>query len=38
MDIVLGVAVLVGLLGYLSNGLLALLQKHFLVWSPGELR
>lgn len=38
MDIVLAVAVLVGLLGYLSNGLIAVLQKHFLVWSPGELR
>jgi NitT/TauT family transport system permease protein len=38
MDIVLGVALLVGLLGYLSNGLLAALQKRFIVWSPGETR
>ncbi|TCO60720.1 ABC transporter permease [Actinocrispum wychmicini] len=36
MDIVLATAVLVGLLGYLGNGLLAALQKHFVVWSPGE--
>jgi NitT/TauT family transport system permease protein len=38
MDIVLAVALLVGLLGYLGNGLLASLQKRFVVWSPGELR
>ena len=38
MDIVLAVAVLVGMLGYLSNSLLATLQKRFVVWSPGETR
>jgi NitT/TauT family transport system permease protein len=38
MDIVLAIAVLVGLLGYLGNGLLATAQKRFVVWSPGELR
>jgi NitT/TauT family transport system permease protein len=36
MDIALAGAVLVGLLGYLSNGSLALLQKRVLAWSPGE--
>jgi NitT/TauT family transport system permease protein len=38
MDIVLAGAVLVGLLGYLSNGGLTALQKRFVLWSPGELR
>lgn len=38
MDIVLATAVLVGLLGYLGNGLFAMLQKRFVVWQPGELR
>lgn len=36
MDIVLATAVLVGLLGYLSNGFLATLQKRLVVWAPGE--
>lgn len=38
MDIVLAGAVLAGLLGYLSNGGLATLQRRLVVWSPGELR
>jgi len=38
IDIVLAGAVLVGLLGYLSNGSLAALQKRLVAWSPGELR
>lgn len=38
MDIVLAGAVLAGLLGYLSNGGLASLQKRLVAWSPGELR
>ena len=36
MDIALAGAVLVGLLGYLSNGSLASLQKRVVAWSPGE--
>jgi NitT/TauT family transport system permease protein len=36
MDIVLAGAVLVGLLGYLSNGGLAAVQKRVVAWSPGE--
>jgi NitT/TauT family transport system permease protein len=36
MDIVLAGAVLVGLLGYASNGGFAALQRRFVVWSPGE--
>jgi NitT/TauT family transport system permease protein len=36
MDIVLAGAVLVGLLGYLSNGTLAAMQKRVVAWSPGE--
>jgi NitT/TauT family transport system permease protein len=38
MDIVLAGAVIIGVLGYLSNGGLAALQRRFVVWSPGELR
>jgi NitT/TauT family transport system permease protein len=36
MDIVLAGAVMAGLLGYLSNGGLASLQKRLVAWSPGE--
>ena len=38
MDIVLAGAVLVGLLGWLSNGSLSALQKRVAGWSPGERR
>jgi NitT/TauT family transport system permease protein len=36
MDIVLAGAVVAGLLGYLSNGGLASLQKRLVAWNPGE--
>jgi NitT/TauT family transport system permease protein len=36
MDIVLASAVLIGLLGYLSNGSLAAVRKRVVAWSPGE--
>ena len=36
MDIVLACAVLIGLLGYLSNGSLAVVQRRVVAWSPGE--
>jgi ABC-type nitrate/sulfonate/bicarbonate transport system permease component len=35
---VLAGAVIIGVLGYLSNGGLAALQRRFILWSPGELR
>lgn len=38
MDIVLAGAVITGVLGYISNGGLAALQKRYVVWNPGELR
>jgi len=38
MDIVLAAAVLVGLLGYLSNGTLAVAQKRVVAWAPEERR
>ena len=38
MDIVLAGAVLVGLLGYLSNGSLAAVQRRVVAWAPGESR
>jgi NitT/TauT family transport system permease protein len=38
MDIVLAGALVIGLLGYLSNSGLAALQKHLVGWSPSEPR
>jgi NitT/TauT family transport system permease protein len=38
MDIVLAGAVVAGVVGFLSNGGFAALQRKFVVWAPGELR